>query len=164
MDVWIVPLAGDRTPVPVLRTEFNERQGQLSPDARWIAYVSDESSQNDVYVRPFPSGGGKWRVSTNGGVEPAWRRDGKELFYLASDRALMSVAMKTGSTVEIGPPVRLFETRMSVLTSSGYTRNQYVVTADGQRFLINQPPAAAPPSPITVVLNWQSGLGARETR
>jgi hypothetical protein len=120
--------------------------------------VSDESSQNDVYVRPFPSGEGKWRVSTNGGVEPTWRRDGKELFYLAPDRALMSVAMKTGSTVEVGPPARLFNTRMSVLTSSGYTRNQYVVTGDGQRFLINEPPTAAPPSPITVVLNWTAAL------
>ena len=76
----------------------------------------------------------------------------------------MSVAIKTASPFEAGPPARLFDTRMSALTNSAYTRNQYVVTADGQRFLINQPPAEAPSSPITVVLNWQSALEARERR
>ena len=157
-DLWILPLAGDRTPTQFLATKFNEVQGQLSPDGRWIAYVSDESSQNEVYVRPFPAGDGQWRVSTSGGVEPKWRSDGKELFYLAPDRALMSVVMKTDSTVEAGPPTRLFDTRMSTSTNFANTRNQYVVTADGQRFLISQPPAAAPSSPITVVLNWMAAL------
>src|SRR5262249_2352943 len=71
-DLWVLPIAGDRHPVPWLQTPFDERQGQLSPDGRWIAYVSNESSQNEVYVRPFPAGNGKWRVSTSGGSEPRW--------------------------------------------------------------------------------------------
>ena len=83
MDLWILPVAGDRPPVPWSRTPFNESQGQLSPDEHWMAYVSDESGQMEVWVRPFQSGGGPVKVSTNGGIEPRWGRDGKELFYLA---------------------------------------------------------------------------------
>jgi hypothetical protein len=123
-----------------------------------MAYVSNESGRNEVYVRPFASGEGKSQVSVGGGIEPTWRSDGKELFYLAPDRNLMAVPIKTGSTVEASAPVRLFETAMSSLIMPGYTRNQYVVTADGQRFLINLPAEGASPSPITVVINWTAAL------
>jgi hypothetical protein len=115
---------------------------------------------NEIYVRAFPSGEAKRRVSTQGGIEPAWRRDGKELFYLALDRTLMSVAVSAGagSTFEAGLPAPLFETRMTVLLGPGFTRNQYAVSADGQRFLVNQPSVEASASPVTVVVNWPATL------
>ena len=158
LDLWMLPLVGDRKPVAGLRTEFQEGQAHPSPDGRWMAYVSNESGKNEVYVRAFPFDGSKRQVSTQGGLEPMWRGDGKELFYLAPDRRLMSVVVKSGSRFEASLPTLLFETRMSVAFSPSYTRNQYVVSADGQRFLINQPPAGVPSSPITVVVNWQAAL------
>ena len=157
-DLWMLPTTGDRTSVSVVRTAFHDAYGRLSPDGRWLAYVSDESGRGEVYVRAFPSGDGRRQVSTDGGLEPMWRQDGKELFYLAPDRSLMSVVISGDSALDVGPPARLFETRMSLVFNPTYTRNQYVVSADGQRFLINQPPAVAPSSPITVVVNWQAAL------
>jgi Tol biopolymer transport system component len=158
LDLWILPLTGDRTPRPFLQTPFNEFGGQVSPDGRWMAYVSDQSGRNEVSVRPFPSGEGQWLVSANGGIEPKWRGDGKEIFYLAADRNLMAVTVKAGTALELSPPSRLFPTRMSVLTNTAFTRTQYAVTADGEHFFINQPREGAAPSPITVVVNWTEGL------
>ena len=156
MDVWTLR-AGERKPVSFLSTEANERQAQLSSDGHWIAYVSDESKRNEVYVRAFPSGEGKIQISTGGGVEPQWKGDGTELFYLAPDRVLMSVTMQLGSTAEHGTPQVLFSTRLSPLSNPAYTRNQYLVTRDGQRFLLNQP-ATTTSTPITVVRNWMALL------
>ena len=96
---------------------------------------------------PFPSGGGKWPISVAGGTEPAWRADGQELFYLAPDRYVMAVPIKVGSSLQPGTPQRLFEAPVSSNISSSYTRNQYVVTGDGQRFLINQPVGKRPSPP-----------------
>jgi tricorn protease-like protein len=159
LDVWMLPIAGERTPVAVLQTEFQEGYADLSPDGRWLAYVSDESGKYEVYVQAFPTGDGKRRISTDGGFEPAWRADGRELFYLAPDRSLMSVAVDPRTTAfESKPPVRLFETRMSVVFNPTYTRNQDVVSRDGQRVLINQPSPDSPASPITVVVNWPAAL------
>jgi Tol biopolymer transport system component/predicted Ser/Thr protein kinase len=157
-DLWMLPMLGDRTPVPLLRTEFQEGYARLSPDGRWMAYVSDESGQYEVYVRGFPDGGATHRVSSHGGLEPSWSGSGQELFYLAPDRSLMSVAVKTGPTFESSLPVRLFDTRMSFVFNPTYTRNQYVVSADARRFLLNQPPDAPPSSPITVVVNWHASV------
>jgi serine/threonine protein kinase/Tol biopolymer transport system component len=145
-------------PVAHVKSEYSEGQAQLSPDGRWIAYVSDESGAYEVYVRAFPSGDGKQRVSIQGGMEPQWRADGKELFYLSTDRHLVSVAVGVGSTLEAGLPTPLFETRMSNVLNPSYTRNQYVVSADGNRFLINQPASGAGAPPITVVVNWPALL------
>jgi Tol biopolymer transport system component len=153
-DIWMLPLVGDRKPVPLVQGDFFDVQGQVSPDGRWLAYASDESGRFEVSVQPFPSGQGRWRISANGGLEPHWRRDGKELFFLALDRTLMAVPVGTGSTFEMDMPKPLFETRMSTLWN--YTRNQYAVAADGQRFLINQPAGQA--SPITVLVNWTVAL------
>jgi eukaryotic-like serine/threonine-protein kinase len=158
LDVWMLPTAGDRTPIPLLQTEFQEGYARLSRDGRWMVYVSNKSGTHEVYVRAFPSGDGERQISTKGGFEPAWSADGKELFYLAPDRTLMSVAVNGTSTLETGLPSRLFETRMSVAFNPSYTRNQYMVSADGQRFLINQPPVSAPSPPITVVVNWPAAL------
>jgi Tol biopolymer transport system component len=79
-DLWLLPLFGDQKPTPFIQTEFNESQGRFSPDGRWVAYISNESGPFQIYVQSFPSSGGKWQVSTNGGAQPQWRRDGKELF------------------------------------------------------------------------------------
>jgi serine/threonine protein kinase len=163
-NLWEVPRFGDPAPVALVQSEFQEIQGQPSPDGRWLAYVSNESGRYEVYVRSL-TGEGKWPVSTTSGLEPKWRRDGKEIFYLAADRSLMSVAVRsTASTFEVSTPTRLFETRMSTLPNTSYARNQYDVTPDGQRFLINQPSGDASASSITVVVNWQAALSARENR
>ena len=101
MDLWVLPLVGDRKPFPFLQTQFSEAEGALSPDGQWMAYSSDESGQLEVYLRSFPSAENKSQVSTNGGRKPQWRGDGKELFYLDGDRNLVSVDVgQSGSTAD----------------------------------------------------------------
>ena len=158
-DLWLLPWQGDRKPFPYTQTRFDEPEGQPSPDGRWMAYVSDESGSNEVYVRPFPSGEGKWQISVKGGSEPSWRGDGKELYYLGADQNLMAVAIKTVPLFEAGEPARLFPTAMSTgFINLAYARNQYVAAADGQRFLINQSVGPAPTQPVAVVVNWTAAL------
>jgi eukaryotic-like serine/threonine-protein kinase len=148
----VSPLAAQQR---FLETPANETQGQFSPDARWIAYTSNESGAYEVYVRRFPGAGGKWQVSTNGGAQPRWRRDGKELFYLAPDGRLMAADVKaTNTRFETGTPRVLFNT--GITASFVDRRNQYVVTRDGQRFLVNISAEDENSAPITVVLNWQA--------
>src|SRR5262249_42224694 len=126
-DIWVLPLFGDKKPFPFLRTQANETGAQLSPDGRWMAYMSDESNAYEVYVQSFPGGGGKKRISTKGGMGPHWRRDGKELFYYAPDGKLMAVEVKSGASFEAGLPRVLFEFRSG---SGGPTVGPYTVTAD----------------------------------
>ena len=152
-DLFVMPLSGDRKPVPFLQTPFNEYDGQFSPDGRWVAYGSDESGKDEIYVAPFPGPGGKWQISTAVGTYPRWRRDGTEIFYLAPDNKLMAAAVNgKGSRFEVGAVKPLFETR-----ALDPTRNSFAVSADGQRFLINTDPQTSS-APITVVLNWAAGL------
>ncbi|HEV3056981.1 MAG TPA: protein kinase [Vicinamibacterales bacterium] len=165
-DLWALPLTGDRKPFAWLKTPFDEFNGQFSPDSRWVAYGSNETGQFEVYIQSFPTLGAKWRVSKSGGVEPRWRGDGRELFYLAPDGGLMSVSVSLsadGSELELGQPSTLFHVR-TLGRFTNNVRQQYAVTRDGQRFLVNSTARAENASPIIVVLNWQSGLGARETR
>ncbi len=167
LDLWVLPLEGERKPVPFLRTPFRETQGRFSPDGHWIAYASTESGKTEVYVRLFPmsSGGGEqWMVSTAGGSQPHWRRDGKELFYLSPDNMVMSadVSANTGKSVpsfQSGAPKALFSVPVS--TGSGLiaiSSNRWDVTADGQRFLVNASLTDMNPAPIAVVLNWAAAL------
>ncbi|PYQ10648.1 MAG: hypothetical protein DMH00_10485 [Acidobacteria bacterium] len=156
VDLWVLPLSADRKPFPFLRTEFNETHAQLSPDSRWMAYVSDESGRAEVYVQTFPRAGGKRQVSTDGGDQPQWRRDGRELFYLAPEGKLMAAEVKGGPTFEAAVPVPLFGVRVPAV-SIGSFRNHFVVSPDGQRFLVNTIAEGASSSPITVVLNWTVG-------
>jgi hypothetical protein len=157
--LWMVPLTGDHTPVPVTSTPFAEIDGRVSPDGQWLAYVSNEAGPYDVYVRPFPSGTGKWPISSGGGLEPVWRRDGRELFYLAADRWLMSVEVDTAGAFRASPPARLFQTQLSNVLNTTYTRNQYAASGDGQRFLLCEPDGR--PARITVIVNWTARLGHR---
>jgi Tol biopolymer transport system component len=151
MDLWILPLDGDRKPFPFLMTLFNEKEARFSPDGRWVAYVSDESGKNEVYLQPFQKSGEKWRISTAGGSQPVWRRDGKELFYLAADNKLMAVPVKIGASFEAGAPTALFRVDPAA-------EHAYDVTADGQRFLVNTNMSRAESLPITAVVNWAASL------
>ena len=160
-DLWVLPMTGeDRKPFLFLKTPFREAYGTFSPDGRWAAYHSNESGRPEVYVRPFvPPGttgaaaiGGQWLVSAGGGILPMWRADGKELYYVNPDGAMMAAPITvSGSTVNPGTPVMLFPTRMHGGGSDIQIGRQYDV-ADG-RFLINTPLNEAP-APITLLQNW----------
>lgn len=154
-DVWIVPLFGDQKPIPFLESEFNEQQAQFSPNGRWVAYTSDESGRNEVYIESFPTLGGKLQVSTAGGSKPRWRRDGKELFYIARDRKLMSVGIKPDATLEAGLPRPLFE---SPITDVNSIFVSYAVDAEGRRFLFPMIVGEGASSPINVIVNWTAEL------
>jgi dipeptidyl aminopeptidase/acylaminoacyl peptidase len=153
--LWVLPLSDDRKAFPLLQTPFSESLGAFSPDGRWIAYVSDESGRPEVYVQTFPVSTAKWRVSTSGGTQPRWRRDGKEIFYLTPDHRLVAVALTPGSSFEPGIPAALFE----IGTAPGVgLRHQYCVTSDGERFLVIRGAETQETPPITVVLNWTADL------
>jgi len=160
--LWALPMVGTRTPIPIVRSAAGEWQGQVSPDGHWLAYVSDEGGTEQVYVRPFPAGEGKWSVSTRGGTEPHWRRDGKEVFYIGADGHLMVVPVRTDPTFVADTPSPLFMTRMGNSIRYGVLGRQYDVTADGQRFLINQERAETG-SQVSVVLNWPAELSAAKS-
>ena len=160
LDLWVLPLFGERKPFPFVNTNFEESLGQFSPDGRGVAYTSNESGRFEVYVQPFPGPGGKWQVSTGGGIAPRWRRSGKELFYIAPDGKLMAVPIQAaGQTLEAGAPVALFQTRI-VGGRAGIASQaqQYAVAPDGQRFLINIIADESTTSPITIVTNWARAL------
>ena len=135
-----------------LSTPFTEVEPQLSSDRRWIAYTSDESGNLEVYVRSFPAGDGKWQVSTAGGLQPRWRSDGQELFYVAPDGTLMSVPIADGSTFTARLPTALF--KMSVPNLAPQFGRDFVVSRDGQRFLVNW--ASEQGAHATVVVNWNA--------
>ena len=127
---------------------------QISPDGKWIAYASDESGRMEVYAQHFPGPGGKIAISTSGGAQPRWRRDGRELFYLAPDSRLMAVPIAfSRDALDPGAPVPLFATHVGSV-AQGIARPQFAVSADGQRFLMNNLSEDANLSPITVILNW----------
>ena len=133
-DVYTMLLDGKQQPTAFLGTPFDESAARFSPDGRWLVYNSDESGRVEVYVRPFPSGGDKLPISIEGGSEPFWRGDGKEIFYLAPDRKLMAVALKvSGTKLDAQSPVTLFQTAVPSLLDA---RSHYVPSADGQRFLM----------------------------
>ena len=157
--IWVLPLAGDRKPFPFLQTQFLSVESQISPDGKWLAYLSSESGRYELYVQSFPKPGAKWQISTNGAVQPRWRRDGKELFYIAPDQKLMAAPIKSDGTLEVGAAQALFETHVVGGASTGpRVLQQYDVAPDGQRFLMNVGREGPAASPITVVLNWTAGL------
>jgi serine/threonine protein kinase/Tol biopolymer transport system component len=157
-DIWLLPLFGDRRPVPFLQTAFNKTQAQVSPDSRWIAYTSYESGRDEVYVESFPSPGNKRQVSAGGGVQPRWGDQERELFYVSSDQRLMSVAVQTGTAFQSGAPAALFKLRLIPQGSQSIgLATLYDVSPDSQRFLTVIPPDE-PVAPMTVVLNWTASL------
>jgi serine/threonine protein kinase len=155
-DLSILPMTGEKKPFPFVQSPANEDHGRFSPDGHFIAYSSDESGRYEVYVQTFPVSGGKWLISRDGGAQPRWRKDGKEIFFIAPDRKMMTADVKLeGSTCEAGIPKALFQTQ---IISYPNPRNAYEVSADGQRFLIITPLQENISTPITVVANWNAGL------
>jgi eukaryotic-like serine/threonine-protein kinase len=158
-DLWILPMdEKGKTGQPRIfqKTMFEERQAQFSPDGTWVAYQSTESGAGyEIYVRPFSGPGGQYKISTGGGVQPRWRRDGKELYYVAPDGNLMAVTIEqAGNALTLGKPTRLFHTRLWGGGSNAVTNQQYSVARDG-RFLMNVNADGTRSSPITLLLNWK---------
>jgi eukaryotic-like serine/threonine-protein kinase len=155
--LWVLPLAGDKTPFPFLQTEFNDWDGHFSPDGHWVAYRSDESGRYEIYVRRFSpdstaaasDAGAKWQVSYGGGSEPRWSADGKELYYATLDWKVMAVEVTSKPVFQAGTPKLLFQAPVQPSRGVGD------FTADGQHFLFLAPMGQAP---FTVILNWQAGL------
>jgi Tol biopolymer transport system component len=155
-DVRVLSMAGERAPIDFLDSERAvEMNARFSPDGKWVAYQSDESGRNEIYVQPYPATGAKWTISNGGGTMPAWRGDGRELFYRAPDDSIAAVPMALGMTLDAGNPATLFS---RPLQPGGIFRNRYVVSADGQRFLLNVASEKQGVTPFSAVLRWTEGL------
>jgi eukaryotic-like serine/threonine-protein kinase len=181
-DVWAVPVTGDKKPLSMLHSQFNESFPQVSPDGKWLAYQSNESGREEIYVKPFPEGPGKWQVSTDGGVFPRWRKDSKELYFVVPPNIMAAEIRVTGLSLQAGVPQTLFALGASpVPTTAHNTLLPIAVTADGRSFLLSQPGGTAPgiasggladqiaavadgggagaaPNTVAVVLNWTQML------
>jgi eukaryotic-like serine/threonine-protein kinase len=157
-NLQLQPPSGDPVMLAETNVHFWEPFAQFSPDGKWLAYVSNETGAFEVYLTQPGTGHGRTSVSVGGGTEPAWRKDGRELFYLSVDRHLMAVPISDGQELRTGTARALFQPAVSALVSSSYHRNQYVVSADGQRFLINEPTGKGSLAAITVVVNWPALL------
>ena len=156
--MWALPMSGDRKPFRYPPEAPNGGQltsGHFSPDTTWVAYVSDESGRQEIFIQDFPAKGAKFQVSVVGGIEPRWRRDGRELYFVAGDGRMMAVDVEKAPTFRLGVPKPLFQTRLNML---GVPSRRYGVSADGQRFLMNVPVGADAVAPITVIMNWAAGL------
>ena len=155
--MWALPLEGEKKPLEVVRTDFNESQGQFSPDVRWIAYQSDRTGRKEIYLRPFPGPGEDRRVSIDGGSQPRWNGSGDELFFIGGDDRLMAVPMRVAAAskvLEPGVPVGLFATTVGSTVTLAY-RQQYLAAADGRSFVMHSAVADGTASPISVILNWR---------
>ena len=154
-DLWVLPMTGDRKPIKYLNTPFTEWSGSFSPDAKWIAYTSNESGRDEVYIQSFPELKQRYQVTTNGGNGPKWRKDGKELFYCTSDQKLMAVSIETNPKFTIGIPKELFKADLWVYS------NRYAVLDNGQHFLINKISTSSFSKPLKVIVNWKSLLNQK---
>jgi len=155
-DIGRVRLDGSGEVTWVLDTAFDERSPVVSPNGKWLAYLSAESGRVEVFVTRFPGVGEKIPISNGGGYDPKWRADGRELFYVAEDGQLMAVAATPGDTPGFGRPRPLFQSKLDVVNLPFFSR--YDVTGDGQRFLMIQPSRDRSSAAVTVVLNWPSLL------
>jgi serine/threonine-protein kinase len=151
-DIWVLRLS-DRKAEPFLRTPFNEGGPVFSPDGHWLSYISDESGRPEIYVQPYPGPGGKWQISTEGGNEPSWNRNGRDLFYRSGNK-MMAVEVTTQPTFSAGKPKVLFEGQY-LAVQAGLTGTAYDVSPDGQRFLmVKETEPSTSVTQINVVLNW----------
>jgi Tol biopolymer transport system component/predicted Ser/Thr protein kinase len=151
-DIWALPQFGDRKAFPYLHSEFNEVWAKLSPNGQWLAYGSDETGRNEVYVQTFPNPGGKWQISSNGGSRPVWSRDGRELYFIDRERRMMAVDIGAGPMFQAGVPKVLFATHLALGPGTNFD-----VSREG-RFLIPNQVEGPEATPITVVINWASGF------
>jgi len=162
-DIWILPVENGKAGMPFafLHSEFNEDFGQLSPDNSWMAYTSDESGRREVYVRRFPSGDDPKRISINGGEEPRWQRDGKELYFVGADGKIMAVAMKIGTGSKPALEASASQALFAAPPLAHYNNNayDYDVTPDGKQFVLATSvdrPGASPP--LNMIVNWAAAL------
>ena len=153
-DLWALPMTGnERAPILVVNTPSEELNGQFHPDGSWVAYETNESRRFEIVVQPFPAPTGKWQVSISGGIQPRWRADGRELYFVAPDGKLMAASVTTtNETFTSGTPSALFS--VTLAHGAGTNKQEYVVSRDG-RFLINQPVDVSSTTPITLILNWK---------
>jgi Tol biopolymer transport system component len=160
-EISVLPLSGERKPQVVFKSPFQKDQVRLSPDGRWVAYMSFESAnQPEVYLAAFPAFTDRRQVSTGGAVMPRWRKDGRELYYVSGDRKVMAVEIKAGSTLETGLVKQLFQLQGGTVISA--TNYLWAVTGDGQKFLIRESAGASnagATEPIHIVINWPAALG-----
>jgi eukaryotic-like serine/threonine-protein kinase len=155
-DLVLIPVSGGKSE-PFLATKADETNGQISPDGKWVAYASNESGDWEIYVTTFPSASGKWQVSRGGGIEPRWRGDGKEIFYIGPKNMLMAVSSNDEGTFSAGNPTPLFQTQLRAQVSSTDLFS-YDVAKDGQRFLVNRYAKPQQVAPLHIVLNATSGV------
>jgi Tol biopolymer transport system component len=158
IDIWALPMfpdkAGDQKPFPVVATNFQDVAPSFSADGKWLAYANDETGRMEVYIQPFPSGAGRWQVSTAGGSRPNWRKDGKELFFFSPDQQIMAVDVsQNGASLQLGAPHALFKAA-TVERASG----PYSVSADGKKFVVNTALPQSITEPLTLITNWPADL------
>ncbi len=154
-DIWMLPLEGEQEPWAFLNTEFEETGAMFSPDGRWLAYTSNETGRDEVYLQPFSVTGprGTKQVSVGGGAEPLWAPDSRDLFYRNGDK-MMAVAIETEPELSVGTPRLLFEGRFLPVLSGDEPGSSYDISPDGQRFLMIQREQDLVPTEIIVILNW----------
>ena len=166
-DIFVLPLVGAPAPVRYAASPFGKWGGRFSPDGRWVAYSADDSGRPEIYVQAFPSTTERWRVSTTGGEEPQWSRDGRELYFISPDDWLNAAPVawlnaapvaRRGSSLELGGAKRLFRIAAKFTT----LRNRYAVGADGSRFLVDTPISEDALVPLTVIVNWRNVLRDRD--
>lgn len=148
-DLWLLPLEGERKPFRFAQTAQREFEGRFSPDGRWIAYSAGQLGRTEVYGSPFPAGSSRWQVSTGGGIDPMWRRDGGEIYYVSPDSMIMAAEVNgRGTTLQVGTTRAFFE--VSRIVSNRYAYN---VSPDGKRFLVNLR-VDSPTAGVVLVVNW----------
>ncbi|SPF48446.1 Serine/threonine protein kinase [Candidatus Sulfotelmatobacter kueseliae] len=157
-DIWALPMfpdkSGDQKPFPVVATNFADVTPAFSPDGKWLAYANNETGRMEVYIQPFPSGAGRWQVSTAGGTRPNWRKDGKELFFFSTDQQMMAVDVsQKGASLQLGTPHALFKATTVSVASGPYT-----VSADGKKFVMNTVLPQSVTEPLTLITNWPADL------
>jgi serine/threonine protein kinase/Tol biopolymer transport system component len=157
-DIWALPMfpdkSGEQKPFPVVATNFLDVTPSFSPDGKWLAYANNETGRMEVYIQPFPSGAGRWQVSTAGGARPNWRKDGKELFFFSNDQQMMAVDVsQKGASLQLGAPHALFK----ATTVSGAS-GPYTVSADGKKFVMNTVLPQSITEPLTLITNWPADL------
>jgi hypothetical protein len=162
--IHALPLFGERKPFAVVKSQFNKDGSHLSPDGKWLAYSAFETDTSQVYVVSFPEPHQKRQISTNGGMQPQWRGDGQEVFYLDSSGNMMSVDIVAAPTLSSGVPKQLFN---AGIARPSFDAADYGVTADGKRFLLLkalalQQSAPPPDPPLTVIVNWAGALKDRK--
>ncbi len=158
LDIWVLPMfpdkSGEQKPFPAVATNFTDVAPSFSPDGKWLAYANNETGRQEVYIQPFPSGAGRWQVSTSGGTRPNWRKDGKELFFFEADGQIMAVDVaQSGASLQLGTPHALLKA-----TTVSSTNGPYTVSADGKKFVMNTVPPQSVTEPLTLITNWPADL------